>query len=192
MNPADVKAALEKEFSGIDLKIVNDSLLLKAEDLLRAAKFLRDGEFKLDYLSSVTVTDYLEYFESVYHLYSVTNKDGGLVVKVRVPRSAPKVPSLVPLYRSAEYQEREAWDMYGVDYQGHPDLRRMFMWEGFEGFPLRKDYLAEDEDVLEWQDVEWLEKHGVKVPHEYKEFAKSLKESGKDARAQRPTEKEPT
>lgn len=65
------------------------------------------------------------------------------------------------------------------------------MWEGFEGFPLRKDYIPEDADVLEMEDVEWLEKNGVRVPAEYKEFAKQLKASGKEARAQKPMEKEP-
>lgn len=192
MNVNELKSRLESQFPGIQIQIVNQGLTLKPEDLLAVAKFLKESdEFKLNYLSSVTAVDYLESLESVYHLYSIDQKTGPLVLRVRVSRDHPKIPSLVSLFRGAEFQEREAYDMMGIIYEGHPDLRRIFMWEGFEGFPLRKDYLPEDEDVLEWEDIEWLEKHGVKVPEEYKKFASELKQAGKEARAQRPTEKEP-
>ena len=187
MNTAEIKSLLEKQFSGLEIKIVSDTLVLKPEDLVRVAKFLKESsEFKLDYLSLITGVDYVEFLESVYHLYSVEKRVGPVVLKVRVPRAAPKIPSLVPLYRGAEFQEREAYDMMGIRYEGHPDLRRIFMWEGFEGFPLRKDYVPEDADVLEWEDVEWLERHQVKVPEEYKAFAEQLKAAGKEARAERP------
>ena len=192
MNPAEIKSKLESKFPRIQIQIVNEGLVLKPEDLLRVAGFLKESEeFKMNYLSLITAVDYLEYLESVYHLYSVDKKTGPVVLKVRVTRDHPQIPSLVSIFRGAEFQEREAYDMMGIIYEGHPDLRRIFMWEGFEGYPLRKDYLPEDEDVLEWQDVEWLERHGVQVPQEYKEFAQQLKASGKEARAQRPTEKEP-
>ncbi len=187
MNPQDVKAKLEAQFPAIEIKIVNQGLAIKPEDLRRVAEFLKESdEFKMNYLSCITAVDYLDSLESVYNLYSVDKRIGPIFLKVRVPRSNPKIPSLFDLYRGAEYQEREAYDMMGIVYEGHPDLRRIFMWEGFEGHPLRKDYIPEDEDVLEWQDVEWLERHGVKVPEEYKEFARQLKESGKEARAERP------
>ena len=187
MNPIDVKSRLEKEFPGIEIKIINNGLVLKAEDLPRVAKFLKESEeFKMNYLSCITAVDYLDSLESVYNLYSVDKRTGPMILKVRVPRDNPKIPSLVDLYRGAEYQEREAYDMMGIIYEGHPDLRRIFMWEGFAGHPLRKDYIPEDEDVLEWEDVEWLERHGVTVPKEYKEFARQLKEAGKEARAERP------
>lgn len=187
MNPSEVKSKLETKFPGIQIQIVNDQLLLKPEDLLRVAKCLKESdEFKMNYLSCITAVDYLQFLESVYTLYSVDRRIGPIHLKVRVPRDNPKIPSLVSIYRGAEFQEREAYDMLGIVYEGHSDLRRIFMWEGFEGHPLRKDYIPEDEDVLEWEDVEWLERHGVKVPPEYKEFAKQLKESGKEARAERP------
>ena len=192
MNAAEIKSKLEKEFPGIPIATAGESLLLKPEDLERVAKFLKDSEaMKMNYLSVITAVDYLEHLESVYHLYSIDHRTGPIVLRVRVPRANPRIPSLVPLFRGAEFQEREAYDMMGIIYEGHPDLRRIFMWEGFEGYPLRKDYLPEDEDVLEWEDVEWLESHGVSVPHEYKEHARRLKEAGKEARAERPTEKEP-
>ncbi len=187
MNATETKALLEKQFTGIEIKIVNEGLVIKREDLLRVAKFLKESpEFRLDYLSLITGVDYLEFLESVYHLYSAEKRTGPVVLKVRVPRTDTKIPSLVPIYRGAEFQEREAYDMMGFIYEGHPDPRRIFMWEGFEGFPLRKDYVPEDADVLEWEDVEWLERHNVKVPEEYKAFAQQLKASGKVARAERP------
>ena len=192
MNAAEIKSKLEAQFSGIQIQIVNEGLVVKSEDLVRVAQFLKESaELKLNYLSLITAVDYLEYLESVYHLYSVDHRIGPVILRVRVPPSDPKIPSLVPVFRGAEFQEREAFDMMGIHYEGHPDLRRIFMWEGFEGYPLRKDYLPEDADVLEWEDVEWLEKHGVTVPEEYKAFARQLKDAGKEARAQRPTEKEP-
>ena len=192
MTAADIKSKLESKFPGIQIQIVNEALLLKPEDLVRVATHLRDAEeFKMNYLSLITAVDYLESLESVYHLYSVDKRTGPVVLKVRVPRDRPKIPSLVSIFRSAEFREREAYDMIGIVYEGHPDLRRIFMWEGFEGYPLRKDYIPEDEDVLEMEDVEWLERHGVKVPEEYRAFARELKAAGKEARAERPTEKEP-
>lgn len=191
MNLAETKTRLEKEFSGIQIQIVNNGLVLKPEDLLRVAKFLKESdEFKMNYLSCITAVDYLDSLESVYHLYSIEKRMESLVLKVRVPRVNPRIPSLMGVFRGAEFQEREAYDMLGITYEGHSDLRRIFMWEGFEGFPLRKDYVPEDEDLLEWEDVEWLERHGVKVPEEYKEFARELKTSGKEAQAQRSAEKE--
>jgi len=187
MNAAEIKTRLEKELPGIPLQILNDGLVLKPEDLVRVAQFLKEsGEFKMNYLSSVTAVDYLEHLESVYHLYSVDQRTGPVVLRVRVPRDNPRIPSLAGLFRSAEFQEREAYDMMGIRYEDHPDLRRIFMWEGFEGYPLRKDYLPENEDVLEWDDVEWLERHSVTVPAEYKQYAQDLKAAGKEARAERP------
>jgi NADH:ubiquinone oxidoreductase subunit C len=81
----------------------------------------------------------------------------------------------VPLYRGAEFQERDSYDLYGIHYENHPDLRRILMWEGFEGYPMRKDYQQEDSETLEEEDIEWLERRGVKVSDELREKAKALK-----------------
>lgn len=187
MKATEVKAKLDSQFPGIQIQIAGDGLVLKPEDLLRVAQFLKESEeFKMNYLSSVTAVDYLEFLESVYHLYSIDKRTGPLILKVCIPRDRPEIPSLVSLFRGAEFQEREAYDMMGIVYKGHPDLRRIFMWEGFEGYPLRKDYIPENEDVLEWDDVEWLERHGVAVPEEYRQYARDLKAAGKEARAERP------
>jgi NADH-quinone oxidoreductase subunit C/D len=115
--------------------------LVNKDNLLEVAAAIRD-EFGFDLLTAVTAVDYFpeDKMEVVYHAYKTTGGPG-LVFKVQVPRVDPiEVPSLVPLWAGADFQEREAWDLYGIRFRGHPDLRRILMWEGFEGHPLRKDW----------------------------------------------------
>lgn len=85
--------------------------------------------------------------EVVYHLYSMALKHGPVVLRLRTGNRTDQthLPSLTPVWRGAEYQEREVYDLYGVLFDGHPDLRRILMWDGFEGFPMRKDYAAPDD-----------------------------------------------
>ncbi len=115
-------------------------LLVGSENLLALMETLRD-EYGYDFLSSVTGVDYLseEKMEVVYHFFKST---GGAIleIKVQIPRSDPVIPSLVDLYPGADFQEREAWDLLGIRFEGHPDLKRILMWEGFAGHPLRKDW----------------------------------------------------
>ena len=87
------------------------------------------------------------YLEAVYHLYSMALRHGPLVLRLRTQDrlDATHVPSLTPVWRSCEFQEREAYDLYGIIFDGHPDLRRILMWEGFKDFPMRKDYVAPDD-----------------------------------------------
>ena len=183
-----VKQEIEARLPDVKIRLIRDSLLIEnPEDLTRVALLLKeDPKFLLDYLSSVTGADYLTYLESVYHLYSVAKKQGPVVLRVRVPKKQAKIPSLAPIYRSAELQEREAYDTFGIVYEGHPDLRRLFMWEDFEGFPLRKDFQQEDADILETADIMWLEARGIKIPAEMKEKAETLKAAGQRAVAQKP------
>jgi NADH-quinone oxidoreductase subunit C len=87
------------------------------------------------------------YLEAVYHLYSMTLKHGPVVIRMRTTdRSKPAhLPSLTPVWRSAELQEREIYDLYGIQFNGHPDLRRILMWDEFEDHPMRKDYVPPDD-----------------------------------------------
>ena len=87
------------------------------------------------------------YLEAVYHLYSVERKHGPLVIRMRTGNRSDQVdlPSLTPVWRAAEFQEREVFDLYGIVFKGHPDLRRLLMWEGFKDYPMRKDYVEPDD-----------------------------------------------
>ncbi|HEX7518197.1 MAG TPA: NADH-quinone oxidoreductase subunit C [Chthoniobacterales bacterium] len=87
------------------------------------------------------------YLEAVYHLYSTTHKHGPVVIRMRTTDRAEgaRLPSLTPIYRSAEFQEREIFDLYGIRFDGHPDLRRILMWDEFVDFPMRKDYREPDD-----------------------------------------------
>jgi NADH-quinone oxidoreductase subunit C len=87
------------------------------------------------------------YLEAVYHLFSMSLKHGPIVIRMRTPDRAAgaQLPSLTPIWRSAEFQEREIFDLYGIRFEGHPDLRRILMWDEFEDFPMRKDYREPDD-----------------------------------------------
>ncbi len=134
---------IEEKFPGSvhrDERAGYEGYIVAADELKAFALTIRD-ELGYDYLSSVTGVDYLpdEKMEVVYHAY---RSSGGpaLVFKVQTPRAESVVPSIVDIYPGADFQEREAWDLLGIRFEGHPDLKRILMWEGFEGHPLRKDW----------------------------------------------------
>lgn len=107
------------------------------------AESLRDSEsLSFEMLSLVTTVDYIDHFEVVYHLLSLSKNRTG-VVKMRCGegRIDPAVPTAINVWRGADLQEREAYDLMGVHFDGHPNMKRLMLWEGFEGHPLRKDYL---------------------------------------------------
>ena len=124
------------------------SLLVHREDALEVARFLKtDPELLLDYASDVSGIDTPDHLEVVYHLFSIAQKQGPIVLRTRTGDRADdaRVPSLTPVWKSAEFQEREAFDLLGIRFEGHPDLRRILMWDEFVDFPLRKDYVAPDD-----------------------------------------------
>jgi len=117
-----------------------DGVLVDPAKLVEFATLIRD-ELGYDYLSSVTGVDYLpeDKMEVVYHAYSMAGGPA-LVFKTQTSREDAVVPSLFSIYPGADLQEREAWDLLGIRFSGHPDLRRILTWEGFHGHPLRKDW----------------------------------------------------
>jgi NADH-quinone oxidoreductase subunit C len=118
------------------------SVVVQAENLVAVATYLRDdGELDFCFLIGVTAVDHFDHFEVVYHLQSLSHNHVMTLKTRALDYKSPEVPSLVSVWRGAELQEREVYDLMGIRFAGHPDLRRVFLWEGFPGHPLRKDWL---------------------------------------------------
>ncbi len=125
----------------------DDTAFVKAESIVAVTQFLRDDpSLSFEMLTDLTGVDYLGIkeprFEVVYHLYSLS-KNHRVRLRVELPEEDPKVATLTGLWKSALWMEREAWDLYGIKFEGHPDLRRILMYPEFQGHPLRKDYEME-------------------------------------------------
>ena len=118
-----------------------DYLVVKPDSLLAVATFLKDTPgLDFNYLNFITAIDYYDYFEVVYQLTSLEHNHS-LAVKTRCyDRENPVLPSVVSLWQGADFQEREIYDLMGIRFEGHPNMKRIFLWEGFPGHPLRKDY----------------------------------------------------
>jgi NADH-quinone oxidoreductase subunit C len=117
--------------------------IIRPESLIKVFEFLKtDPRLLFDILVDITAIDYLEReprFSVVYHLLSLPF-NRRLRLKVPVDAGEPVLESLTLLWGSANWLEREVWDMFGIQFSGHPDLKRILMYDGFEGHPLRKDY----------------------------------------------------
>ena len=113
---------------------------VRPEHLVDVARFLRDDR-DLDgrFLNSVSGVDRFDRFEVVYHLSSLSHNHT-FAIKVEADHDEPVVPSVESVWQGAHLQEREAYDLLGIHFTGHPNMKRMFLWEGFPGFPLRKDF----------------------------------------------------
>ncbi|MBI3312688.1 MAG: NADH-quinone oxidoreductase subunit C [Candidatus Omnitrophica bacterium] len=145
----DLHIKLKEKFSAATLEIHNhrgdETAVVTREALLEIARFLKsDPDYQMNVLMDLTAVDGKDMkwdprFEVVYHFYS-TFKNHRLRLKVRVEEKDAVVPSLVPLWPIANWFEREVWDMFGIKFHGHPDLKRILMYEEFSGHPLRKDY----------------------------------------------------
>ncbi len=142
--PLTTTVDLVTRFPGIvsaDTRPGYTGFIVNKENLVEVATAVRD-EFGFDLLTAATAVDYLaeNKMEMVYHAFKTTG-GAGLIFRVQVERVDPiEVPSLIEIWPGVDFQEREAWDLYGIKFTGHPDLRRILMWEGFEGHPLRKDW----------------------------------------------------
>jgi NADH:ubiquinone oxidoreductase subunit D/NADH:ubiquinone oxidoreductase subunit C len=137
-SPADVVAAVSSRFDDAASIDESGALVVEAARLIDVARSLRD-EHGLDYLANLTCVDWPDRFETVYHLASSVG-GGPVALKVAAAKDNPIVPSLSGLYPGADFQEREVWDLFGIRFAGHPNLKRILMWEGFAGHPLRKDW----------------------------------------------------
>jgi NADH-quinone oxidoreductase subunit C len=162
--------ALAKSFPKIVWEEATQTWVVSSEDLLDVVNFLKTNpEFSMDYVSNVAGVDWLPakekvkaadgtekevdkpgYLEVVYHFYSMSKKQGPIALRCRTEgRDNVSVPSITPLFRGAEFQEREIYDLYGIKFSGHPDLRRILMWDEFQDYPMRRDY--KEPDDYEWE-----------------------------------------
>ena len=140
----ELSLCLAGPFPGVVEKWDQAAAWVTVESIVEVCRFLRDdSELHFDFLSSISAVDYIAHFEVVYHLTSLKYNHAA-VLKVMVQgRESPSLGSVVSIWRGADFQEREIWDLMGVSFQGHPNLKRLMTWEGFSGHPLRKDFLGE-------------------------------------------------
>ena len=145
VQPLSGSELAEKVGSGVPGSVEREEdrvLWVKALRISDVATFMKsDAGLDFNFLNSISAVDYINYFEVVYHLTSL-NKRHTAIVKARLDgRKELTLPSVYHLWRGADFQEREIWDLMGISFSGHPNLKRIMLWEGFDGHPLRKDYL---------------------------------------------------
>ena len=135
-------ASINEVIPGAAVEYNQTDVWVLPEHILDVARHLKSGEgLDFSYLNALSAVDYVEYFEMVYHLLSL-RRNSSLVVKSRVAgREDPVVSSVWSVWKGADLQEREVWDLMGIRFDGHPNMKRVMLWEGFSGHPLRKDFL---------------------------------------------------
>jgi NADH-quinone oxidoreductase subunit D/NADH-quinone oxidoreductase subunit C/D len=177
----DVIDYLQTRFPGMvtpDTRQGYGGVIVDRAKLVEVARTLRD-ELGFNYLSSATGVDYLglenqQHLEMVYHAYRISGGPA-LVFKAQTPRENAEIPSLIDIYPGADFQEREAYDLLGIRFSGHPNLKRILMWEGFDGYPLRKD----------WKEAYYEEEHKPfesRWPRGYARRAEELNMFGKNVK----------
>jgi NADH-quinone oxidoreductase subunit C len=148
MQPTEIAEKIKQEFPDqvIDIVEFRDqvSVIIKRDRLFNVCKYLHDdATLSLDHLKDLCGVDYLNKkdvrFEVVYNLYSIRHHHM-IRLRAEVPENDPTIQSVTPIWAGANWHERECFDLFGITFNGHPDMRRILMPEDWEGFPLRKDY----------------------------------------------------
>ena len=141
LSGTELAAKLAKQFQNAVIESDETSIRITVDSLREIASFLKKTpEFDFNYLTAVTAVDYRDYFEVVYILTSITHNHS-LTLKVRVEnRQNPVLPSVVAIWWGADLQEQEIFDLMGITFEGHPNMKRIFLWDGFPGYPQRKDW----------------------------------------------------
>ena len=117
---------------------------IKRDHVAEVCRFLHDDPaMAFDYLAQLTSIDYIDYFEVLYRLVSMKHNHSTVLKTHAFGREDPWAPSVYSIWQGADFQEREVFDLMGVRFEGHPNLKRIMLWEGFEGHPLRKDFLLQ-------------------------------------------------
>ena len=137
LSPSEIAKQIREHIPDAVTDSDENAVFIRSEALFEVARFLKQN-LDLDYLSAITAVDYQDYLELVYYLISIKNNQS-LVLKTRCEKGE-RVTSVVSLWQGADLQERDIFDLMGIAFYGHPNLKRIFLWEGFEGHPLRKDW----------------------------------------------------
>jgi NADH-quinone oxidoreductase subunit C len=141
LQAAEIVTKLEAAFPGSTVESAGNTVVIKSEFVLQTATFLKNtAGLDFNYLNFLTATDYTTYFELVYDLVSLEHNHK-VVLKTRLTsREKPELASVFSVWKGADFQEREIFDLFGISFTAHPNLKRIFLWEGFQGYPLRKDF----------------------------------------------------
>ena len=139
---AEVARRINEEYPDTAVDWNDTDAWIELDALPNVARFLKETpDLDFQSLISITAVDYIEYFELVYHLLSMRRNQSAIVKARCYGRAEPTVSSLVEVWRGADLQEREIWDLMGIRFEGHPNMKRILLWEDFPGHPLRKDFL---------------------------------------------------
>ena len=144
-----VTRIIEDNHPGMVLDTQGSNIWIQPDGIRAVATLLKqDPDLLLSTLRAITAVDYVEYFEIIYHLLSM-KKNQSLVLKLKCfGRDDPVVDSVVDIWKGADLQEREIWDLFGIKFDEHPNMKRILLWEGFDGQPLRKDFLGQEEQKI--------------------------------------------
>jgi len=140
LSPSEIAGQIKGHIPDAVTDSDENAVFVRSEALFDVLRLLKET-LNLDYLSAITAVDYQDYLELVYYLISIKNNQS-LVLKTRCEKGekSEKVPSVVSLWQGADLQERDIFDLMGIAFSGHPNLKRIFLWDGFKGHPLRKDW----------------------------------------------------
>jgi NADH:ubiquinone oxidoreductase subunit C len=139
----DVARRINEAFPDSAIRANETDVWVQPDSVADTARFLKETDgLDFAYLGALTAVDYVEYFEIVYHLLSML-RNHSVVLKTRIyGRESPTAQSVIDVWQGADLQEREVWDLMGIRFDGHPNMKRILLWEGFPGHPLRKDFLG--------------------------------------------------
>ena len=143
---SDVADRINASIPGAAIDSNQTDVWITPQSVLEVATFLNaDESLDFSFLTSVTAVDFIEYFELVYRLLSMRNNHSVIIKSRCYGRNDLSVPSVTSIWQGADFLEREIWDLMGIRFDGHPNMKRILLWEGFPGHPLRKDYLGQEE-----------------------------------------------
>jgi NADH-quinone oxidoreductase subunit C len=142
LSAGEVVKQVGVKFPGAVTAVTETAVMVDSKSLRDVMTFLKTTPgLDFNYMTTITAIDYFQYFEVVYNMVSMEHNHS-LTVKTRAyGRENPRLPSVIGLWRSADYQEREIFDLMGITFEGHPNMKRIVLWPEFAGHPLRKDFL---------------------------------------------------